>query len=86
MSAPHDVVRARELIQLGMWSVRFPHFWEYTLTWNLCVGSVLDAARAVPVKVKQRGVDFPCEDCGALAGNFVRDGWYRCKACGYPSK
>jgi hypothetical protein len=35
----------------------------------------------------QRGIDFPCEQCGALAGSTLDDGgWYRCHACGYPAK
>ena len=37
-------------------------------------------------KVKQRGVDFPCEDCGALEGSVLDNGWYRCNKCGYPGK
>lgn len=39
-----------------------------------------------PQPVKRRGVDFPCEECGALAGSYLVDGWYRCAKCGYPSK
>jgi hypothetical protein len=35
---------------------------------------------------KIRGVDFPCENCGQLAGSGLDNGWYRCSACGYPGK
>lgn len=34
----------------------------------------------------RRGIDFPCEQCGALSGSTLDDGWYRCHSCGYPSK
>ena len=54
---------------------------EYALLVELVTAGV--EARA---KIAQRGVDFPCEECGKLEGNFVREGWYRCAACGYPSK
>lgn len=43
-------------------------------------------ASKIDKRVKQRGVDFPCEGCGKLEGNFLENGWYRCKQCGYPSK
>lgn len=33
-----------------------------------------------------RGVDYDCEECGKRVGFFLRDGWRRCKDCGYPSK
>ena len=33
-----------------------------------------------------RGLDYPCEDCGALAGFYEDDGWFRCVKCGYPGK
>jgi hypothetical protein len=36
-------------------------------------------------KPKQRGVDFPCEGCGALKGSTLDDGWWRCSTCAYPS-
>lgn len=37
-------------------------------------------------KIPRRGVDFPCEECRKLEGSTLRDGWYRCDACGYPGK
>lgn len=33
-----------------------------------------------------RGVDFPCEDCGALKGSSLDNGWFRCTNCGYPGQ
>jgi hypothetical protein len=39
-----------------------------------------------PPKVKRRGVDFPCENCGKSDGSSLSEGWYRCTACGYPGK
>lgn len=38
------------------------------------------------VRPSGRGVDFPCEECKALQGATLKDGWWRCNACGYPSK
>jgi hypothetical protein len=43
-------------------------------------------SRAVRAPVKQRGVDFPCEECGKLDGNYLVNGWYRCRACGFPGQ
>lgn len=34
----------------------------------------------------RRGVDFPCEECGQLAGSNLDNGCWRCASCGYPSK
>lgn len=42
--------------------------------------------RLKPKPVKRRGVDFPCEECGAMEGNCLDNGWFRCAKCGYPSK
>lgn len=36
--------------------------------------------------VPRRGVDQACENCGALEGSTLVDGWYRCNSCGYPGK
>jgi hypothetical protein len=38
--------------------------------------------RGVP---DERGVDVPCEGCGALEGH-CGDSWRRCKRCGYPGQ
>ena len=40
----------------------------------------------VTTSIRRRGVDFDCEGCGKREGSFLEDGWYRCNACGYPSK
>lgn len=40
----------------------------------------------VPRPIERRGVDYPCEGCGALSGSTLCEGWYRCKRCGYPGK
>lgn len=35
----------------------------------------------------RRGVEYPCEDCGAVAGSTRDDrGFYRCNRCGYPGQ
>jgi hypothetical protein len=49
-------------------------------------GRCIDCTRWRSWKSPQRGVDFPCEDCGALAGSEVVNGWYRCRTCGYPGQ
>lgn len=37
--------------------------------------------------VRRRGVDFPCEKCGAQVGTKLDDrGFYRCFQCGYPGQ
>lgn len=53
-------------------------------TWSWCWQMALGVgARGVP---DERGVDYPCEECGALDGNTVQNGWQRCRKCGYPSQ
>ncbi len=42
--------------------------------------------RPVGRPMKVRGVDFPCEKCGALKGSHLDNGWHRCNDCGYPSQ
>jgi hypothetical protein len=37
-------------------------------------------------RVRRRGIDFPCENCGGMGEPILADGWYRCRGCGYPSK
>lgn len=49
--------------------------------------AIVCAALEEPVVPRRiRGVDFPCEACGKLAGSLHDNGFWRCKACGYPSK
>jgi predicted RNA-binding Zn-ribbon protein involved in translation (DUF1610 family) len=45
-----------------------------------------EAGAAMGKKVKQRGVDFPCEECGKEEGSKLDNGFYRCKNCGYPGQ
>lgn len=35
---------------------------------------------------KIRGVDRPCEECGAQEGCFLERGFHRCQKCGYPGQ
>lgn len=44
------------------------------------------ATRVVAAGRGERGVDYPCERCGALADNTHQNGWQRCNNCGYPGK
>lgn len=46
--------------------------------------AMLRLMRVVAVGI--RGGDFHCEECDQLAGSTLDNGWYRCNACGYPSK
>lgn len=63
---------------------------ELALLGRLDALSVLVAkviAEAEPDYVRVRGLDFPCEECGAWEGS-TRDnrGFLRCDHCGYPSQ
>lgn len=35
---------------------------------------------------RERGVDFPCEDCGALKGSYLESGIRLCAECRYPAR
>jgi hypothetical protein len=51
-------------------------------------GAGMDAAQLYidQTRIKIRGEDFACEECGKLQGSHLDNGWYRCSNCGYPSK
>ena len=65
-----------------MWWFEFCQVW-WGIGWAVNNPWVKDAT---PKRVRERGVDFACEECGALAGSFLERGWYRCRKCGYPGQ
>ena len=40
----------------------------------------------IPFVDRRRGYTFECEGCESLKGSTLDNGWWRCNACGFPSK
>lgn len=51
-----------------------------------CSGDDVRAMWEAEVPGVQRGVTYPCEECGALDGSVLDNGWWRCRRCGYPGQ
>ena len=52
-----------------------------------CVIRTITQYRAAAKAVNHRGTEKnPCEKCGATAGAFQQNGFYRCNKCGYPGQ